>query len=180
MSYTHTAPSTRTPGPSFLADRTVGKLSRWLRILGYDSVYLPQLLPAGLLREGRRQRRIILTRNTAILRAKDAPAFIFIRPDRFREQLKQVVETLQLDPVQAVLSRCIECNQALQLIEKDHHQAQVKNKVPDYVWQTQTDFRRCPKCSRIYWAASHRDRVLAELKQLGLGGAGLAGLKADC
>ena len=111
---------------------------------------------------------------------KDAPGFIFIRPDRFREQLKQVVETLQLDPVQTVLSRCIECNQALQLIEKDHLQDQVKNKVPDYVWQTQTDFRRCPKCRRIYWAASHRDRVLAELKQLGLGGAGLAGLKADC
>ena len=174
MSYTHTTTNTRTPSPSFLADRTVGKLARWLRILGYDSVYLPQLLPAGLLREGRRQGRIILTRNTGIFRAKDAPTFIFIQHDRFRDQLKQVVETLQLDPVQAVLSRCIECNQALQLIEKDHVQDQVKNKVPAYVWQTQTEFRRCPQCRRIYWGATHRDNVLAELKQLGLGGEGLS------
>ena len=178
MSHTHTATHTGTPSPSFLADRTVGKLARWLRILGYDTVYLPQLLPAGLLREGRRQRRIILTRNTGILRAKDAPAFIFIQHDRFREQLKQVVETLQLDPAQAVLSRCIECNQALQLIEKD--QVQIQDKVPEYVWQTQTEFRRCPACRRIYWGATHRDNVLAELKQLGLGGERLSELQADC
>jgi len=161
-----------TPSPSFLADRTVGKLARWLRILGYDSVYLPQLLPAGLLREGRRQRRIILTRNTRIFRAKDAPTFIFIQHDRFRDQLKQVVETLQLDAVSGGLSRCVECNQALQLIEKDHVQDQVQNKVPAYVWQTQTEFRRCPKCRRVYWGATHRDRVLDELKQLGLDGGG--------
>ena len=168
MSHANTATRAGTPSPSFLADRTVGKLSRWLRILGYDTLYLPQLLPAGLLREGRRQGRIILTRNTRIFRAKDAPAFIFIQHDQFRAQLKQVVETLQLDPVQAVLSRCIECNQALQPIEKD----QVQDKVPTYVWQTQTAFRRCPACRRIYWGATHREHVLAELKQLGLGGEG--------
>lgn len=180
MSHANTATLRGTPSPSFLADRTVGKLSRWLRILGYDTLYLPQLLPAGLLREGRRQGRIILTRNTDILRAKDTPAFIFIQHDRFREQLKQVVETLQLDPVQAVLSRCIACNETLQLIEKDQVQDQVQGKVPTYVWQTQTEFQRCPACRRIYWGATHRERVLAELKQLGLGGEGLSELKANC
>ena len=148
----------------FLADRTVGKLARWLRILGYDTLYLPQLTPAGLLDEGRRQGRTILTRNTRILRAKDAPACVFIEPDHFRQQLKQVVETLQLDVVHAVLSRCVECNQALRAVPK----AEVQALVPDYVWHTQSAFRRCLRCKRVYWAASHRDSILAELKRMGL------------
>lgn len=176
MSHAKLSRQTTAPVLQFLADRTVGKLARWLRILGYDTRYLPQLSPAGLLREGRRQGRIIVTRNTQILRAKDAPAFVFIQHNHFRDQLKQVVETLKLDPVQAVLSRCIECNQALQLIEKD----QVQDKVPLYVWQTQTEFRHCPACRRIYWGATHREHVLAELRQLGLSGERHILLKADC
>lgn len=155
---------TTAPVVQFLADRTVGKLARWLRILGYDTRYLPQLSPAGLLREGRRQGRIILTRNTRIFRAKDAPAFVFIQHDHFRDQLKQVVETLELDPVSALLSLCVECNQRLELVAKDLVQA----KVPAYVWQTQTEFRRCPGCHRIYWGATHRAHIMAELRQLGL------------
>ena len=59
--------------PRFLADRMVGKLAKWLRILGYDTVSLPQLSPEGVMREGRRQGRLILTRDTRLLRRKDAP-----------------------------------------------------------------------------------------------------------
>lgn len=164
------------PVLQFLADRTVGKLARWLRILGYDTRYLPQLSPAGLLREGRRQGRIILTRNTQILRAKDAPAFVFIQHNHFRDQLKQVVETLKLDPMGGLLSLCVECNQRLEPVARDTLQA----KVPAYVWQTQTDFRRCPGCHRVYWGATHREHVLAELRQLGLSGERHILLKADC
>lgn len=164
MSQAMSPSETTAPVVQFLADRTVGKLARWLRILGYDTRYLPQLSPAGLLREGRRQGRIILTRNTRIFRAKDAPAFVFIQHDHFRDQLKQVVETLELDPVSALLSLCVECNQRLELVAKDMVQA----KVPAYVWQTQTEFRRCPGCHRIYWGATHREHIVAELRQLGL------------
>ena len=149
---------------TFLADRTVGKLARWLRILGYDTRYLPQLSPAGLVREGRRQGRIILTRNTRIRRFRDAPTFVFIEHDRFRDQLKQVVTTLKLDPVARLLSRCVACNQPLEVVAKES----VRAKVPAYTWQTQTTFRRCPRCRRIYWGATHREHVWAELRQLGL------------
>ncbi len=148
----------------FLADRTVGKLARWLRILGYDTLYWPQLTPAGLLTEGRRQDRVILSRNTRILRAKDAPACVFIRPDHFRQQLTQVVEALGLEVTRAVLSRCVVCNQALRAAAK----AEVEARVPAYVWRTQSAFRRCPGCGRVYWPASHRAHVLDELERLGL------------
>lgn len=154
------------PAPRFLADRMLGKLARWLRILGYDTVYLPQLSPDGVMIEGKRQGRVILTRDTRLLRRKGTPPFLFVQSDRFREQLKQVVETLQLTrlPIQLLFSRCIECNQVLEEVAKDD----VRDRVPEYVWHTQDEFRCCPECRRLYWGATHRDHVLEELRRLGL------------
>ncbi|MEW6299822.1 MAG: Mut7-C RNAse domain-containing protein [Thermodesulfobacteriota bacterium] len=156
------------PSPRFLADRTLGKLAKWLRILGYDTASLPQLTPDGLVREGRRQGRIILTRNTRLLRRRDAPPLIFVRSDHFREQLKQVVDACHLDPERWLFTRCIACNRALEEVPKD----MVQGRVPEYVWHTQDVFCRCPQCQRVYWGATHRDHVLDELRRLGLIGTG--------
>jgi uncharacterized protein with PIN domain len=159
------------PTPRFLADRMLGRLAKWLRILGYDTAYLPQLSPEGVLREGRKQRRIILTRNTRLLRHKDVPPLVFVHSDHFREQLRQVIEECHLDPEQQLLTRCIECNLALEAVAK----GEVRSRVPVYVWQTQETFRRCPRCNHIYWGATHRDHVLNELRQLGVISEGTAG-----
>ena len=152
------------PIPCFLADRMVGKLARWLRLLGYDTTYLPQLSPEGVMREARRQGRIILTRDSRILRRKDAPPLVFLKGDHFREQLKQIVGELRLDPVEQLLTRCSECNVRLQPMTK----AEARDRVPEYVWQTQEEFRHCPVCHRIYWGATHKERMLDELRRLGL------------
>jgi len=45
---------------------------------------------------------------------------------------------------------------------------EVRDRVPEYVWQTQREFRHCPECHRLYWGATHLDHVLAELRRLGL------------
>jgi uncharacterized protein len=150
--------------PCFLADRTVGRLARWLRIIGCDTVYLPQLAPDGLLREAKRQGRIILTRNTRLLRHNGEPELVFLRDDRFREQLKQVVDAFPLDLLLGLFSRCIECNRVLEEAAKN----EVRERVPEYVWQTQHEFRRCPACCRLYWGATHRAHALEELHRLGL------------
>jgi uncharacterized protein with PIN domain len=152
--------------PRFLADRMVGRLARWLRIVGYDTAYLPQLSPQGLLREGRRQGRVLLTRDTRLLREKDAPPLLFIRDDHFREQLKQVIHECHLTPMTSLFSRCSECNQVLAAVEKETLQGQV----PEYVWRTQETFHRCPECHRLYWGATHKDHVLAELRRIGIEG----------
>ena len=151
--------------PRFLVDRMLGRLAKWLRILGYDSAYLPQLSPQGLMREGRRQGRIILTRDTRFLRQKNAPPFVFIRDDRFRDQLRQVLRDCQLDPLSHILTRCSDCNCPLEEISKE----QVQDRVPEYVWQTQNTFYHCPQCHRIYWGATHKEHILDELRRLGIG-----------
>ncbi len=150
--------------PRFLADRMLGRLVKWLRILGYDTVYLPQLSPQGLIREGRQQGRIILTRDTRVVRQKDAPQVIFIHHDLFRDQLKQVIAACHLDPFAQLFTRCGECNELLAAVKKE----EVHDRVPEYVWQTQAEFRQCPDCRRLYWGATHREHVIAELQQMGL------------
>ncbi len=146
----------------FLAGRMLGKLAKWLRIIGCDTAYVRHLSPVGLMRESRQQGRIILTRDTRIPRYKNAPPFLFIHSDRFREQLKQIVETLKLDPYAGLLTRCVECNRLLEGIAKE----KVKDKVPPYVWETQAEFVYCPGCQRVYWGATHKEHVLLELKNL--------------
>jgi len=150
--------------PRFLADRMVGKLARWLRLLGYDTAYLPQLSPQGVITEARRQGRIILTRDSRIVRRKDVGLLVFVEDDHFREQLCQVVRDLRLDPVLHLLTRCSECNALLQPVAK----AKIQDRVPEYVWRTQEEFHCCPDCRRVYWGATHKERMLSELRQLGL------------
>lgn len=150
--------------PRFLADRTVGRLAKWLRILGYDTAYLPQLAPQGLIREGRRQGRVLLSRDTRLLREKDVPPLLFIRADHFREQVKQVITECRLAPLESLFSRCSACNRVLEDVAKEN----IKNQVPEYVWQTQNVFHRCPECHRIYWGATHKAHVLEELQRMGI------------
>ena len=150
--------------PRFLADRMVGTLAKWLRILGYDTVYMPEASPASVKREAHRQGRLLLTRRTCFLNQKDVPPFVFIRADRFREQLKQVCTDLQLTVSSSLLRRCSVCNQELETIDRER----VQSRVPAYVWRTQSAFFRCRQCQRIYWNATHRERILEELRHMGM------------
>jgi uncharacterized protein with PIN domain len=86
-----------------------------------------------------------------------------IRSDHFREQLKQVIEECGLDPLKDAFTRCAECNTVLESLDK----SAIENKVPPYVFATQEKFSFCPSCRRIYWPATHQERMLAELKWLG-------------
>jgi len=78
--------------------------------------------------------------------------------------LKQVIDELKLDPLPTLFTRCAECNQRLEDVFKEN----VREQVPEYVWQTQEEFRGCPECRRIYWGATHKDHVLEELRRLGV------------
>lgn len=146
----------------FVADKMLGRLARWLRIMGQDVAYGPELSGAGLLRAARRQERLILTRDGAVPK-RNPPPYLMIRSDRFREQLKQVIEEFRLDPLKDAFTRCAECNMVLQSVAK----TTVEDRVPPYVFATQDKFSLCPTCRRIYWPATHQERMLAELESLG-------------
>ena len=148
----------------FVADKMLGRLARWLRIIGQDVAYGPHLSGHGLIRAARREGRVILTRDRSI-RKMNPPEYLAIESDRFREQLKQVVRHYHLDPLRDIFTRCVECNSPFDPIAKEA----LREKVAPYVFSTQEKFSFCRSCQRIYWPATHQQRMLEELKALGFG-----------
>lgn len=149
----------------FAADKMLGRLAKWLRIIGQDVTYGPHLCGSGLIRAARREGRLILTRDRQVAK-KRPPEYLLIRSDQVREQLRQVVRACNLDPFKQAFTRCVECNSALEPMAK----SAVEGKVPPYVFATQERFSCCPGCRRLYWPATHHRRMLEELKSMGFGG----------
>lgn len=149
--------------PRFVADRTLGRLARWLRILGYDVAYGSNLAGRTAATRARREGRILLTRDTRLRRDPALPPAVFIRSDRFRDQLREVAAAVPLRGARA-FGRCLDCNRPLVEVARE----EARDRVPPYVWETQSRFRGCPGCGRLYWDATHRRSMLGELISLGL------------
>ena len=147
----------------FAADRMLGRLATWLRLLGHDTTYGSHLSGRTLVRQARDEHRIMLTRDRRRLRDRPCPPLIFIESDHFRDQVRQVVAACGIEPFAHLLTRCARCNEPLLETTKE----QVADQVPPYVLATQPRFVRCPRCQRIYWAATHVDRLHDELVTMG-------------
>ncbi len=147
----------------FAADRMLGRLTKWLRALGYDVIGGPHLTGYGLIRAARQEDRIILTRDRR-LKQKQPPEYILIESDNYTEQLRQVIESCRLSVAGALFTRCLECNAILQPRPKQS----VETLVPPYVFATQENFSWCPNCRRVYWPATHHQRMMEELKKLAI------------
>jgi uncharacterized protein with PIN domain len=147
----------------FAADRMLGRLARWLRVIGQDVIYGRHLSGYGLIHAARAENRLILTRDRG-LKHKQPPEFIFIDSDDYREQLRQVIRECGLRAGDTLFSRCLECNAVLQLKSKDS----VATLVPPYVLSTQEKLSWCAQCRRVYWPATHHQKMLEELKMIGV------------
>ena len=135
----------------FILTKELGRLATWLRILGYDSSFYRQDNLSTLVITALREERAILTRNSRISRFP-GPRIVKIKSDFVAQQIKQVIVELKLKPKQKdMFTRCVICNIGLEEIGK----SRVKNKVPEYVYQTQKDFVVCPQCKKVYWQGTH-------------------------
>lgn len=149
-------------GQRFFADAMLGKLARWMRTLGYDVAYDAHIDDNELLRRAIEEGRTILTRDTRLVIRRSAVGRVFfINDDLVGEQLKQVVK--ELPPVEKkLLTRCLRCNVLLEKLPRES----VEDRVPPYVFKTQSDFSACPSCHRIYWGATHREKMMEDLRKL--------------
>jgi uncharacterized protein with PIN domain len=153
----------------FIADSNVGRLARWLRIAGFDTVFAGGIDDNRLVRIALDQGRVLLTRDTHILERRVAASgrlrVILIEDDGVREQLNQVIRALDLVGELKPFSLCVECNLALQPRTK----AEVKGLVPPYVYRTQQHYTQCPECERVYWRGTHWERMSGELERIAEG-----------
>jgi uncharacterized protein len=142
----------------FVVDTMLGRLARWLRAMGYDTLYPGQAADRQLLQLARAESRILITRDRMLARLAHPQGCLITA-----ELIVEAVGRLALSPVETDwLSRCLECNARLEQREK----AALSDLVPDHVLATQTEFMGCPGCGRIYWGGSHADRMLARLSRL--------------
>jgi uncharacterized protein with PIN domain len=146
----------------FILTKELGRLAKWLRILGFDAEYFTEDKEATLIIKALQEDRIILTRKARIGQHCGI-RMLRIASDYVNEQLKQIVKELSLKPDTSLMfTRCILCNEALTEIEKE----KVKDRVPEYVFKAQEDFVTCPKCLRAYWRGSHWGNVAKTLKDI--------------
>ncbi len=144
--------------PRLLVNGALGRLAKWLRILGFDTE------EARLKSPPEPGARILITKNRALFEGYSGHA-VLVRHDLFRDQVRQVAKELGLsaDP-KMLFTRCTLCNLTLERVARDDAAGQV----PEYVWLTSKEFNRCPKCGRMYWKGTHGARVLDELEEMGI------------
>jgi len=139
----------------FIADGMLGKLARWLRLAGYDTLYFNIPNKIFLIRKAKEENRIILTRDTKFF-SQNKEITVFIENEDFLNQLKEVKNKLNLDfNENKFFIRCSLCNIILGKKEKE----EIKSLVPEYVFQTHEKFSQCSVCKRVYWEGDHWKKI---------------------
>lgn len=144
--------------PRFVADVMLGKLARWLRALGFDTLYFRDAPDSRLLGIALRERRQLLTRDAG-LAARAGAAGLLIRGEDLDAQLREVMDACGLTS-RAPLTRCLECNGTL----AERRPAEVEGRVPPYTLATQSQFWECAGCGRVFWAGSHAEGILSRVQ----------------
>jgi len=142
----------------FIADIMVGRLAKYLRMAGYDVLYINTASDDQIIKKARETDRIVLTRDSLMLARREfkkgTVKYLFIKDDKLKNQLNQIKSDLKV-LLKPNLVRCIECNRKLIKVKKED----VKNKVPPYVYKTQQNFLYCKKCDKYYWRGTHYDNI---------------------
>ena len=148
----------------FIVDNNVGKLAKWLRIMGYDTLFFSSRNDAHLITTALAEGRVILTRDTQIMKRRVVTSgklrAILIQSDKPELQIHQVIDSLNLDCQFRPFTICLECNQYLVTRNKQ----EVENLVPPYVFRTQNQYMQCPTCHRIYWRGTHWQAMTQKLE----------------
>lgn len=147
----------------FLVTQELGRLCRWLRILGLDTTYIITNNRSEIIFTAIKDSRIIVTRDRRLGEHRGLK-MIIIKSDFLKEQLKQLKDELKIEiKPEEMFMRCIICNEFLLEIDKE----KVKGKVPQYVYDTQEEFVQCPQCKRVYWQGTHWGNVKNTLEEIG-------------
>jgi hypothetical protein len=147
----------------FLADSSLGRLSKWLRLLGYDTVYWRGEADRSFLRKAEKEGRAVLTRRKDVLKRNHSGIVVFVEHDHVEDQIVEVLGKLHLRPdPEKLFTLCLRCNESLKAAKPE----EVQSLIPDYVFRTQKEFRVCPKCRGVYWSGTHRERASEKLRRI--------------
>ncbi len=144
----------------FVADAMLGRLSRWMRYLGYDVLYFRDVDDRELVRKARLEGRILITRDSGIPKRFKVNCYL-IRSQSLKQQLREILERFPLSVDRG--KRCMGCNESLRKISKKED---IKDLVPEYVYMNHKLFYFCPVCNKAYWEGTHIKNMEESIKEL--------------
>jgi uncharacterized protein with PIN domain len=149
----------------FVLDAHLGKLARYLRMLGFDSLYRNDYIDSELARLSALQGRVLLTQDRGLLKRNQVQHGYCVREAQPWRQVVEVLSRFDLTDSIKPFTRCMCCNQVLKPVAAD----EVRSSVPARVFQTQKRYRICPGCRRVYWQGSHHSHMEALIVRIIVG-----------
>ncbi len=143
----------------------LGRLARWLRLLGFDVLYYPAIEDRLLIRTAKEDERILLTRDSRLVKRRDFQKktlrYLLLKENDPFQQLKIVISEFNLKDF-SIMSRCGVCNGLLTDILKE----EIKSLIAEYVYQTSKVFKQCQGCGKIYWDGTHPEKFRKKLSEV--------------
>jgi len=144
----------------FLVDRTLGKLARKLRILGFDALSWRGGNLGGAMEAARSEGRVLLTRSRKVREKAEGLSLVVVEANDPKDQLREIVRKLSLETGgEKFFRRCLLCNEELRPLDRE----EAEERVPDFILQAYKVFHACPRCRRVYWPGTHYDRMKQEM-----------------
>ena len=150
----------------FIIDHNVGKLVRWLRMMGYDSLFFDGDDDGQMVKQALAEDRIIVTRDAGMMQrrviTRGRIRAVLIKSEEPERQMQQLMSAYDIKGGSDPFTLCLECNQELEARSRE----EVTGRVPPYVYRTQTQYMECPGCHRIYWRGTHWQAMVRKMEKL--------------
>jgi uncharacterized protein with PIN domain len=144
----------------FAVDIMLGRLAKWLRILGFDTFYSNKATYSDILKVVLSEGRILLTRNSRISDRQGIKVLI-IKSENFIEQLQEVIKKFELR-TDKLLTRCPVCNTIINIVQKEIAQG----KVPPFIYLKYDEFAKCNNCDKYFWKGTHLSDMIEKIKNI--------------
>ncbi len=135
----------------------LGRLAKWMRLLGFDTMYYRNTNGKTIIYHSRKQGRRILTRSKILADKYDDA--ILIESEHLMDQLKQITKVAEIE---SPFSRCPICNIETEEVKKET----IKEDVPAYVFEIHNEFKKCPECGRVFWKGTHYKEIKKVINEI--------------
>ena len=146
----------------FIADINLGNIVKYMRVLGLDVYHDSLLSNRDIIEISNNKNRIILTQNKKLLKFKDVSHGMFIRPGTTIEQIRRIIDYLDIKNDMKPFSRCLGCNTQLRSVQKNN----ILDRIPPKTKEWCHEYGQCPSCDKIYWKGTHFMKMEKVVKQI--------------
>jgi len=146
----------------FAVDKMLGRLAKWLRILGFDTLFDPHVPTSDILQRTIAEKRILLTRDAKLAADRNLTQVFIVKSENYKEQLREVVSRFRLDVSSKLFTRCTICNEKIVPVDKEL----IKDDLPEKSSMNFESFCQCPRCKRIYWEGTHTENTRRRLHEI--------------